>query len=228
MDTTVEASESQKMDALMQQLMGTPFEAADETTTAEKEAESEEHPEEEEEAFAFRLFSSKPVAKVNISDKDDTADMLAALAAKQRTVDFDEETDPDFIARVQAAAITYDDLVGQSKQPYYALQLPKRVIHIPQDQGKDEKTAKKHRKSKKRRDFEKAVREGRIQVKPNIRDPATPGGWPGWPGNLTVCRIITDTEGDIKKKPSFQGGGRGRGGIRGRGGFRGRGSARPK
>ena len=155
--------------------------------------------------------------------------MLAELAAKQRTVDFNEETDPDFIARVEAAAVTYDDLLEQSKQPYYALQLPKRVIHIPQEQKKDETQAKKHRKSKKRRDFEKAVREGRIHVKPSMRDPTTPDGWPGWPGNLTVCHIITDGEGKIKKaRHSFHGGSRGRGDVRGRGGFRGRGGGRPK
>ena len=201
-----------------------------------------------EEAFAFRLFASKPVAKVNIAEKDDdNTDMLAELAAKQQIIDFDQENDPEFIALVQASAVNYDDILVQSKQPYYAERNSTRVIHISsleqqQQQEERQKEAadkkKQRRKSKKRRDFEKAVREGRIQMKPNMRNPATEGGWPGWPGHLTKCHIITSiSSDDIKKSgkkngplpplPSFSTRGRGGFGNRGgRGGVRGRGRGR--
>ncbi|KAI9479537.1 hypothetical protein BDB00DRAFT_879300 [Zychaea mexicana] len=226
MANSVKASDSQRMEALMQQLMGTPFDVSDDTNAADAEEPKEsEQEEKQEEAFAFRLFSSKPVAQVNIKEKDDdTADMLAELAAKQQTVDFEQENEPDFIEHIQAAAVDYNDLLVQSKQPYYAMQYPKRVTHIPLDQ-KQQQPTKKHRKSKKRRDFEKAVREGRIHVQPNMRNPATLGGWSGWPGHRTRCHIISDFSNDIMKIPRknapFAGSGRG-----GRGSFRGRGRAR--
>lgn len=184
----------------------------------------------EEDGFAFRLFSSKPVSKVNISGKDDTADVLAALVAKQQKVEHDE-TDPEFRARVEAAAISYEEIMTQSHWAYPALRFPRRLIHIKEaDEPAEQETkkkAKKKRKSKKQRDFEKAVREGRIKVKPNMRDPRVPGGWPGWPGERTRCNIITNIEKDLKRKSNKPGrstkdkrGGRlGRGGsnIRGRG-----------
>ncbi|KAI7853511.1 hypothetical protein BDC45DRAFT_147577 [Circinella umbellata] len=247
MDTTVETSDSQRMDALMQKLMGTHSDTENESAEQDSEMKEEQEleqetnnelPVKEEEAFAFRLFASKPVAKVNITEKDDDhTNRLAELAAKQQKLDFDQENDPDFIALVQASVVTFDDILVQSKQPYYAERNSNRIIHIPslEQQEKEKEAAdkkKERRKSKKRRDFEKAVREGRIQVKPNMRNPVVERGWPGWPGHLTKCHIITNISSeDIKKSgkkngplpplPSFSS--RGRGGF-GRGGFGNRGN----
>ncbi|KAG2216161.1 hypothetical protein INT45_001599 [Circinella minor] len=257
MDTTVETSDSQRMDALMQKLMGTHSDTESESAEEEEEEKEKEEnemkdeqkmnnelPVEEKEAFVFRLFASKPVAKVNITEKDDDhTNRLAELAAKQQKLDFDQENDPEFIALVQASVVNYDDILVQSKQPYYSERNSNRIIHIPslEQQEKEKEAAdkkKQRRKSKKRRDFEKAVREGRIQVKPKMRNPAVEGGWPGWPGHLTKCHIITTiSSDDIKKSgkkngplpplPSFSSRGRGGFGNRGnRGGARGRGRGR--
>ncbi|KAI9264406.1 hypothetical protein BDA99DRAFT_437538 [Phascolomyces articulosus] len=243
MDGIVEAGDSERMDALMQKIIGSTFNSENEVSDEEKD-QTKQQELKAEEAFAFRLFASKPVAKVNIKENDeDAVDKMAEFVAKQQTVDFDQENDSEFIANIQAAAVNYDDILKQSQQPYYAEQYPKRVIHIPsleQQQQQKQKEApagkRKHRKSKKRRDFEKATKEGRIQVKANMRNSATEGGWPGWPGHLTKCHIITTiSTNDIKKGfkkngplpplPSFSRGGRARGGFGNRGGGgRGRGS----
>lgn len=203
----------------------------------EDEASSTTNDQQEEE-FTFQLFSSKPVAKVNISEKDNEAERLAELiatAAQQRSVDHDMETDADFIAQINEAAVSFDDIMTQSQWAYPALRLPHRVIPAGSSLSsasasttEKSKEKQQRRKSKKRRDFEKAVRQGRIVVAPNMRNPQTPGGWPGWPGNRTRYAIITNIEKDLKvtKKAgntSFKrgGAGGGRGAARG-----GRGSGR--
>lgn len=200
----------------------------------EDEASLTTNDQQQEEEFTFQLFSSKPVAKVNISEKDNEAERLKELiasAAQQRSVDHDMESDADFIAQINQAAISFDDIMTQSQWAYPALRLPHRVIPAGSSSSSPTTTTEKskpRRKSKKRRDFEKAVRQGRIVVSPNMRDPQTPGGWPGWPGNRTRYAIITNIEKDLKvnKKAgntSFKRGG-GRGGAtatRGRGSGRG-------
>lgn len=204
----------------------------------------QENSEEEEGGFSFRLFASQPVATVNIEDGKDNTDNWSKLVADQQVYEFDE-TDPEFVARAQEAAIDYETIVKQSTVPYPAMRFPKRIIHIlspEEEQAKKEastekkKKAVKKRKSKKCRDFEKAVKEGKIELKPNMRNPKTPDGWPGWPGNLTRVAIV-DYDASKKKKrynnsnnnASRGGGFRGRGVSRGtsRGGMvRGRGRGR--
>ncbi|KAI9323609.1 hypothetical protein BX666DRAFT_86055 [Dichotomocladium elegans] len=207
------------MDMLMRQLMGVPNDMdsipndADNTPEEEEKGEKEDVEEEEEEAFAFRLFSSKPVTQVNIKEKEEEdAKRLAELVAavtEQRPVDYEKEKDPEFKTRVAAAAVDYDTIMAQSHWDYPAMRYPRRVMNIStqqqQQQAGDEKSKRK-RKSKKRRDFEKAVREGRIKVLPNKRNPSTPGGWPGWPGHRTRCAIITDLSKVLKKRPYTPGG----------------------
>lgn len=191
---------ARQMNNLMQQLL-MPVDQE------EQEAEADENNDEDEtkmqqEEFTFRLFSSQPTTQViNISEKDDTADKLAQAAAeykRQQLEDFDDN-DPEFRARINAAVITFEEIMQQSQMPYPAMRYPRRVLHISattkqdeeeKQQQKEEQIKKRRRKSKKRRDFEKAVKEGRIVLQPNMRDLNTPGGWPGWPGHRNPCAII--------------------------------------
>ncbi|ORZ26204.1 hypothetical protein BCR42DRAFT_401783 [Absidia repens] len=114
---------------------------------------------------------------------------------------------------------------------------------IPKDNNSTSTSTvdKPKRKSKKRRDYEKAVKEGRITPKVNMRDPRTPGGWPGYPGARDPCAIINDqpyrgnrgSGGSDGYKYKYQGptskngyGGSSSSRGRGRGGFGGRGRGR--
>ncbi|KAI8344097.1 hypothetical protein BC941DRAFT_407751 [Chlamydoabsidia padenii] len=179
---------SKRMEAMMNMVLVETDQ--DETTVVEEQASMDE---DEEEEFAFRLFSTDTVAKVSIKENDDeVANALSQQIANQQQIDHDE-TDPTFITQVAQASISYDDIMQQSLWSYPALQLPKRVLHLPSTDTTTTTTTipKPKRKSKKRRDYEKAVKEGRITPKPNMRDPATLGGWPGYPGGRDPCAIIT-------------------------------------
>lgn len=173
---------------------------------------------EQEEEFSFRLFASEPVATVTIADGVDNTDDLSRAIADQQVYEFDE-TDPEFVAKVEQVAVDYDTIMKQSKIPYPTATYPRRILHLlsPEDQKKkdiaEKKKVTKKRKSKKCRDFEKAVKEGKIKLSPKMRNPATPDGWPGWPGNLTRVAIINYQPSNRKRD-------------NGRGGFRGRGSSR--
>ncbi|KAF7721020.1 hypothetical protein EC973_005545 [Apophysomyces ossiformis] len=208
-------TDTRRMDALMRQLMGDNTEE-NPSVSEEIQQEDQEEKKEEEEVFSFRLFSSKPVTTVDLHEEENTADVLAKKVASQQIVDHDED-DPEFRARVAVAAISHEQIMKQSAWPYPALKYSHRVLHIPAvDPSSTEESIKKKRKSKKRRDFEKAVREGRIQVKPNMRNPETPGGWPGWPGRRTRYAIITKVDKDLKRNKYKNHSGRGGSGGRGR------------
>jgi hypothetical protein len=204
--------------------------AAEETTNDSNE---------ENDAFSFKLFSSAPLAEVNIkSTADDTANDMSKAVADQQIVEFDD-TDPEFLSRVKQAALEFDTIMQQSQIPYPAMRFSRRVVHIlengepvaKKDGAIQDKNNKKKRKSKKYRDFQKAVAENKMIVKPNMRNPQTPDGWPGWPGHRTKVAIIqTDVVQTAWKKTGYGRGGHSRGGFsrgssRG-GGFRGRGRGR--
>lgn len=198
-DKVLREQGAQQMDRLMKNLLMPDND--DDTNEVQSQDDGQQQEEDNntmQEEFTFRLFSSQPATQVvSISEKDETTDKLAEAAAaewkRQQLEEFDDN-DPDFRARVSAAAITFEQIMQQSQTPYPAMRYPRRVLHIPRDdggqQGEKEKVQKRRRKSKKRRDFEKAVKEGRITLKPNMRDLNTPGGWPGWPGRRNPCAII--------------------------------------
>jgi hypothetical protein len=192
----------------------------------ENQQESEKEQDEEEEEFSFRLFASQPVATVTIADGKDDTDNWSKQVADQQVYEFDE-TDPEFLARVNQVAVDYDTIMKQSSVVYPPSTSSRRVIHIlspeeevKKDEAEKKKNAKK-RKSKKCRDFERAVKEGKIKLAPNMRNPSTPDGWPGWPGNLTRVAIIDYKPSNLKRGHAFGGNA-----IGGRGGFRGRGASR--
>ncbi|ORZ00682.1 hypothetical protein BCR43DRAFT_485630 [Syncephalastrum racemosum] len=249
---SIPEDDAQRMNMLMQRLLGSEQDDQDDQDDQDEQqdesmvdaAPDTERPTEEgeegadEDAFAFRLFSSKPVAQVNLKeDEGDTMDMMAATVNKMRKVEQDDDR-PEFQARIAAAAIDYDTLLAQSKWAYPALRTP--AIDISnQDHVKEEEQKKQRpRKSKKRRDFEKAVASGRIALTPNMRDSRNEGGWPGWPGHRSPCAIITPVDHLLKHKKKYKsgasshgnpgarggsvrgarGGGAMRGGSRGRGG----------
>lgn len=161
----------------------------------------EEEEEQDEEGFSFRLFSNQTVATVKIGDEKDNTDHWSKVIADQQVYEFDE-TDPEFVARVNQVAVDYDTILKQSTTPYPSLRLPHRVLHISSTKEEPKKSIKK-RKSKKCRDFEKAVKEGKIVLKPNMRK--SEDGWPGWPGHLSRVAIIDYQRG----KKSFNSRGRG-------------------
>ncbi|GAA5802763.1 hypothetical protein HPULCUR_008238 [Helicostylum pulchrum] len=214
--------DSERMDAMMRQLMGGNDDDDEEEEEVEEAKDMEDVKEEgQQEEFVFNLFASQTIAKVNIADDKDTTDDWAQAVADQQVYEFDE-TEPEFVARVKEAAIDFDTIMKQSTTPYPALRFPRRIIHIlsPEEEAKKTSTEKKvtkKRKSKKCRDFEKAVKSGKIILKPNMRDPKTPDGWPGWPGARTPVAII-DYDATKKRANSSRGG---RGGARGRGIMRG-------
>ncbi|KAL7311698.1 hypothetical protein PS15m_009426 [Mucor circinelloides] len=216
-DEEVVKEEAERMDMLMRNLIGN---AGDDQEEEYKEEESNDMEAEQEEEFSFRLFASEPVATVTIAEGTDNTDDLSKAIADQQVYEFDE-TDPDFVAKVEQAAIDYDFIMKQSKIPYPTATFPRRVLHLlsPEEQSKkdsaDKKKITKKRKSKKCRDFEKAVKAGKIKPDPKMRNPATPDGWPGWPGNLTRIAIINYQPSNRKKDSGSRGGFRGRGGSRG-------------
>ena len=132
----------------------------------EKDTMEEDKPEEEDEGeFSFRLFANQSVATVTIADDKDTTDDLSKAIADQQEYEFDD-TDPEFLERVNQAAIEYDTIMQQSTIPYPTLRMPRRVVHLnTANVEKVEKKTLKKRKSKKCRDFEKAVKEGKIVLK---------------------------------------------------------------
>ncbi|KAI8337372.1 hypothetical protein EDC96DRAFT_523615 [Choanephora cucurbitarum] len=217
--------EARRMDLLMQNLLGGQEDEEEKEKTDMMQVEDNGN-EQQEEEFAFRLFSSQPVAKVTLADAKDDTDNLSKAISEQQQYEFDE-TEPEFVARIKEVVIDYTTLMEQSTVPYPTAVYPHRLIHLPtleqqiEKEAAEKKSAKK-RKSKKCRDFEKAVKEGKIKFEPSMRNPNTPGGWPGWPGKLTQVAIINYVS--PKKNNQF-----GRGGnssfnktSRG-GGFRGRG-----
>lgn len=124
----------------------------------------------------------------------------AQLVSDLQQVEFDE-TDPEFQTRVNQVAVDYMTIMKQSTVSYPTLQLPHRVTHL--NDIKEVKPKKTAKKSKKCRDFEKRVKAGEIKLQPNMRDPATSGGWPGWPGHLTRVSIINYVSPRKKGKSSF-------------------------
>lgn len=201
--------DAKRMDMLMRQLMGGDDDE-DEKQDDAMEEQSEQGEQVEEEAFSFRLFSNQTVATVKIGDEKDDTDHWSKIIADQQVYEFDE-TDPELLARVKQAVVDYDTILKQSTTPYPALQLPHRVLHISSKEVTN-KSMKKKRKSKKCRDFEKAVKEGKIVLKTNMRK--SEDGWPGWPGNLTRVAIVD------YQSPRKSSGGGGRGGASmGRGGY---------
>ncbi|KAI8074528.1 hypothetical protein BC940DRAFT_288458 [Gongronella butleri] len=186
----VDEEEVMKYNAMVGLVVGNDAESQQESNDDDDEQDDEPA---QDEGYSFRLFSTSTVSKVSIKEKDEAADLneLAQAVAAQQSIEQDED-DPVWRDLVAASAIDYTTIMEQSKQPYRASAYPGRLIHIPAiDKKDDEKAKKKQRKSKKRRDFEKAVRQGKIRVQPNMRDPATPHGWPGYPGNRTPCAIIS-------------------------------------
>ncbi|ORX53497.1 hypothetical protein DM01DRAFT_1336037 [Hesseltinella vesiculosa] len=159
----------------------------------EESAESDEEEQDQpDETFSFRLFSSSTVAKVSIKEADDAEEMnqLAQKVAAQQVVDHDE-TDPVFLAKIAAATMDYDTLLKQSTWSYPTSKYPRRVLHIPATSTPSVINKPSRHKSKKRRDFEKAVQQGKFKVQPNMRDPsASPNAWPGYPGKRSPCAII--------------------------------------
>ncbi|CEG63379.1 hypothetical protein RMATCC62417_00532 [Rhizopus microsporus] len=173
--------EAQKMDALMRQLLGKGEQEQVDNEQLEQDTVAEEE-------FSFRLFAHQPLAKVAIAE-DTKDDGQAQAVADMQQLEFDEH-DPELMARVKEAAIDYNDILRQSTVPYPAMQFPHRVIKINSVNKSITEKSKRKRKSKKCRDFEKKVKAGEIKVQPNMRNPDTPGGWPGWPGQLTRVSII--------------------------------------
>ncbi|KAL0087811.1 hypothetical protein J3Q64DRAFT_1734645 [Phycomyces blakesleeanus] len=242
-------ADTQRMDALMQHLMGNSIEMEEdededeaedkedveesekvEEPMSETEAAEAAKPEEEEnelEAFSFKLFSSKQVTKISLQGVD-RGDEMAAEVARQQVVDHDED-DPEFAALIAASAVSYDQIMEQSKQSY-GLAQSTHVVNVPL--VGEPKQKHKKRKSKECRAFNRAVKAGTIKPEPRMRNPQIPNGWPGWPGIRTCFAIITKINKDLKRnqrvvKPYVPRGGaaRGRGSTRGstRGSGRGRG-----
>ncbi|KAI8985153.1 hypothetical protein BDB01DRAFT_896702 [Pilobolus umbonatus] len=184
-----------KMDSIMRQL----FEISEDQQQQEEE-EGNKQEDEQEDTFSFPLFSNQSISVVDINDNVNSLDDISRAIAAQQIYEFDE-TEPEFVSRIQQVVVDYDTIIKQSSIPYPALRLPKRVLHISNDTKDTEVLKKRKRKSKKCRDFERAVKKGSIVVKPNMRHPSTAGGWPGWPGELNKVAIINYT----RKYPSKKG-----------------------
>lgn len=180
---------------------------------------TEEAMEEDAEEFTFNLFSNQKVSTVKIADEKDNTDHWSKVVADQQEHEFDE-TDPEFLSRVNQVVVDYETILKQSTVPYPTLRLPHRVLDLSKQKEEPKKVSTvKKRKSKKCRDFEKAVKEGKIKLKPNMRK--SEDGWPGYPGNLTRVAIVDYQPGGKKKFGNTRGGfnssssssNRGRGGI---------------
>lgn len=140
----------------------------------------------EEDAFEFRLFSNRPVAKVSIVDVEPT------LIVTTRRPSVTQEITADFQQQVNEAAISFEEIMEQSRIPWPAMKMPHHVIVVPAKGPNDNK--KKRRLTKRQRDRIKALNNGK-----SMRDPHAPGGWPGWPGERTSQAIITSLYGQLKR-----------------------------
>ncbi|KAI9009962.1 hypothetical protein CLU79DRAFT_774758 [Phycomyces nitens] len=234
-------ADAERMNALMQQLMGNSMEIEEEEEESNGEQEmsavaddendepKENEDEDELQGFSFKLFSSKQVTKISLQGVD-RGDEMSAEVARQQVVDHDEE-DPEFAALVAASAVSYDQIMEQSRQSY-GLAQSTHVMNIPL--ADEPKLKRKKRKSKQCREYNRAVKAGTIQPEPRMRNPQVPNGWPGWPGIRTCFAIITKFSKDLKcnqrvVKPYVpRESTRGRGSARERGSTRGRGSARER
>ncbi|GAB5591384.1 hypothetical protein Unana1_06284 [Umbelopsis nana] len=139
-------------------------------------------------AFEFKLFSNRPVTKVSIVAKE------PEFAVTTRRPSVTQEITDEFQQRVTESAISFDEIMNQSRIPWSAMKMSHHVVVIP---AKDPNENKKKRKlTKRQRDRLKAVRIGKY-----MRDPRAPGGWPGWPGERTNDAIITSLYGQLKHQP---------------------------
>lgn len=156
----------------------------EETNTQEISAASETPPEED--AFEFRLFSNRPVVKVSIVDVEPT------LIVTTRRPSVTQEITADFQQQVNEAAISFEEIMEQSRIPWPAMKMAHHVMLIPAKDPNDNK--KKRRLTKRQRDRIKAINNGK-----SMRDPRAPGGWPGWPGECTSQAIVTSLYGQFKR-----------------------------
>ncbi|KAG2188810.1 hypothetical protein INT44_003949 [Umbelopsis vinacea] len=156
----------------------------EEESSTQEISETTEVPEED--VFEFKLFSNRPVAKVSIIDKEPT------LIVTTRRPSVTQEITPEFQQQVNAASISYDEIMEQSRIPWPAMKMAHHVISIPSKDPNDNK--KKRRLTKRQRHRLKAITNGK-----SMRDPQVPGGWPGWPGERTSQAIITSLYGQLKR-----------------------------
>jgi Fungal protein of unknown function (DUF2011) len=156
----------------------------EEENSTQEISEASEVPEED--AFEFKLFSNRPVAKISIVDKE------PALIVTTRRPSVTQEITADFQQRVNEAAISYDEIMKQSRIPWPAMKMAHHVMFISSKDPNDNK--KKRKLTKRQRDRIKALNNGK-----SMRDSHAPGGWPGWPGERTSQAIITSLYGQLKR-----------------------------
>ncbi|OZJ04907.1 hypothetical protein BZG36_02504 [Bifiguratus adelaidae] len=106
----------------------------------------------------FRLFTTAPV-HITLSHDHPSP----SIPSQPRDLVFDDQ-DPDRLSRMAQAAVDYDHIIKESKQPWERMFFAHKVIHVPFA------TPKRPRKrpSKKRRDYDKAVAAGRIERKERL------------------------------------------------------------
>ncbi|CAM0135332.1 hypothetical protein VKS41_000081 [Umbelopsis sp. WA50703] len=140
----------------------------------------------EPDGFEFRLFSNRPVTKVNLIEEE------PVLVVTPRRSSLVQEETEEFQERLRQCAVSYDNIVQQSQIPYPAMKMAHHVVHVPAKTAKDKK---KRKLTKRQRDRVKVIKAGKY-----MRDPRAPGGWPGWPGIRTQCAIITSLRGQLKNR----------------------------
>jgi hypothetical protein len=139
-------------------------------------------------AFEFKLFSNRPVTKISIVEKE------PVLIATARRPSVTQEITAEFQQRVNESAISFEEIIEQSRIPWPAMKMAHHILVIPATDPNDKK--KKRKLTKRKRDRLKAISDGKY-----MRDSRAPGGWPGWPGERTSQAIITSLYGQFKGKP---------------------------
>ncbi|KAF9572814.1 hypothetical protein EC968_009453 [Mortierella alpina] len=187
----------------------------------------QDHYEHEEEAMEFRLFASQDAPSTITLHKTEPE----IVHVHTERPDLDESPGSERMKRIAAAAIDASSILRLAEIPWSRSIFAHKVIHVP---FKQDSSTRKVKKSKRKREWEKKVKEGCIDkatIEATARKVKVSESW----GQPFLVRKGLDKNtidaGTPNDKPSVRGGRGGRGGTRGgrgapaRGGRGGRGGS---
>ncbi|KAF9963872.1 hypothetical protein BGZ70_007137 [Mortierella alpina] len=210
----VDSSDSDGNDAVAQSILDRLYGQLSgaieiEDTVASKEPQDQN--EDEEEAMEFRLFASQDAPSTITLHKTEPV----VVHVHRERPDLDESPGSERMEQIAAAAIDAHSILGLAKIPWTRSIFAHKVIHVP---FKQDCSAKKVKKSKRKREWEKRVKEGSIDkatIEATARKVKVSDSW----GQPFLVRKGLDRNtidaGTSIEQPSVRGGRGGRGGTRG-------------
>ncbi|GES87365.1 hypothetical protein GLOIN_2v1526521 [Rhizophagus clarus] len=147
----------------------------------------------------FRLFACGPPSKISLESNEikDYNEFVEQML-RNKADNGESRDDPDHIKRINSVAVTFEQIIQESKIPWERHFIPNKVLNVPCDEKK-QRVKPKRRKSKRKRDAEK-------KVKKKNHGGNCPG-WPtggkgyayGWRSNVgTIGKICISSEKNFK------------------------------